>query len=118
MKIFEFENIKFILGQNAQENWEILIEAQKINKKYVWFHLNSFPSGYVIMHSTLQDLIDNSLNNFTNDCLNYGANLCKQNSKYRNFNNLKICYTTLDKLNITNKIGEVLIKGKRNIIKL
>ena len=35
MKTFEFENIKFLLGQNAQENWDILEEAQKINSNYI-----------------------------------------------------------------------------------
>ena len=62
MKTFEFENIKFLLGQNAQENWDILEEAQKINSDYIWFHLNSFPSSYVIMYSTLDQFNDNSLN--------------------------------------------------------
>lgn len=114
MKTFIFENIKFLLGQNAQENWNILEEAQKINSDYIWFHLNSFPSSYVIMYSTLNELNDSSLNNY----LTYGANLCKNYSKYKNYNDLKICYTTLKKLSKTNKIGEVLIKGKRNIIKL
>ena len=114
MKTYEFENIKFLLGQNAEENWNILEEAQKINSDYIWFHLNSFPSSYVIMYSTLHELNDNSLNNY----LNYGANLCKTHSKYRNLKDLKICYTSLKKLTKTNKIGEVLIKGKKNIIKL
>ena len=66
------------------------------------------------MYSTLHELNDNSLNNY----LNYGANLCKTHSKYKNLKDLKICYTTLKKLSKTNKIGEVLIKGKKNIIKI
>lgn len=114
MKTFTFENIKFILGQNAQENWDILEEAKKINNKYIWFHLNSFPSSFVIMYSSLDELNDISLSNY----LIYGANLCKIHSKYRNLKDLKICYTSLDKIIKTQKIGEVLIKGKRNIIKL
>ena len=114
MKTEFFNEIKFILGQNAQENWDILEEAQKINSDFIWFHLNSFPSSYVIMYSCIDQLNDNSLNNY----LNYGANLCKTHSKYRNLKDLKICYTTLKKITKTNKIGEVLIKGKRNIIKL
>ena len=59
MKIEEFNNVKFILGQNAQENWNILDQAKKENEYYVWFHLNNFPSGYVIMYSTISDLTDN-----------------------------------------------------------
>ena len=109
MKTFEFENVKFLLGQNALENWTLLEETQKINFNYIFFHLNSFPSCYVIMCSTLYEHNDSSLNNY----LNYGANLCKTYSKYRNLKDLKICYTTLKKLTKTNKIGEVLIKGKK-----
>ncbi len=114
MKTFTYENIQFLLGQNAQENWNILDEAQKINDDYVWFHLNSFPSSYVIMYSSIENIHESSLN----DYLIYGANLCKQNSKYKNYNDVKICYTSLKKLTKTNKIGEVIVKGKKNIIKL
>tara|TARA_Y100000816_G_C25593003_1_gene318244 strand:- start:13 stop:357 length:345 start_codon:yes stop_codon:yes gene_type:complete len=114
MKTFTYENIQFLLGQNAQENWDILDAAQKINSDYVWFHLNSFPSSYVIMYSSIENIHDSSLN----DYLIYGAKLCKQNSKYKNFNDLKICYTSLKKLTKTNKVGEVIVKGKKNIIKL
>jgi len=109
-----YNEIKYIIGQNAQENWNILDNATKINNNYIWFHLNSFPSCFVIMYSSIEDLRDNSLN----DYLTYGANLCKQNTKYRNLNDLKICYTSLKKLIKTNKIGEVIVSGKKNIIKL
>ena len=60
MKIEEFNNVKFILGQNAQENWNIFDQAKKENEYYIWFHLNSFPSGYVIMYSTLSNINDNA----------------------------------------------------------
>ena len=114
MKTIIYNNIQFIVGQNAQENWNIFDEAYKINNDFIWFHLNNFPSGYVIMYSTNEELRDNSYN----DYLFYGASLCKQNSKYKNLKNIKICYTSLKKLNKTQKIGEVTIKGKVNIIKL
>ena len=109
-----YNDIKYIIGQNAKENWTILDQAYKINCDYIWFHLNSFPSCFVIMYSTLYELKPNNIN----DYLNYGAYLCKQNTKYRNLNDLKICYTQLKKLKKTNKIGEIIISGKRNIIKL
>ena len=114
MKTIIYNNIQFVIGQNAQDNWNILDEAYKINNNFIWFHLNSFPSCYVIMYSTNEELRDNSFN----DYLNYGASLCKQNSKYKNLKDIKICYTSLKKLSKTQKIGEVTIKGKKNIIKL
>ena len=114
MKTINFNNINYIIGQNAEENWNMLDRAKKENTDYIWFHLNSFPSGYVIMYSTLHDLRDNSLNDF----LVYGAELCKNNSKYRNLRDIKICYTSLKKLKKTQNIGEVIIYGKKNIIKI
>lgn len=118
MKQFEFTGVKFIVGKNAQENWDILDTYKKIDDKYVWFHLNSFPSCYVIMCSTLDDIMNKPEDNNVNVYLNYGAYLCKDNSKYSGFNNLKIIYTTLDKLTKTNKIGEVHVTGKPKIITL
>ena len=109
-----YNGIKYVIGQNAKENYNILDQAYKINCDYIWFHLNSFPSCFVIMYSTLYELKPNNIH----DYLTYGANLCKQNTKYRNLADLKICYTQLKKLKKTNKIGEIIISGKRNIIKL
>ena len=115
MREIIFQNIKFLVGQNSQENWDLIDFYSKINNEYIWFHLNSFPSCYVIMCTTL---IDISCNEIKNNLINYGAELCKKNTKYRNLSDLKICYTSLKKLKKTNKIGEVNIIGKRNIIKL
>ena len=114
MKIEYYENVKFILGQNAEENWNILDEAKNENINYIWFHLDSFPSGYVIMYSTLDDLVDKNID----DYLFFAGNLCKNNTKYRNLNDIKICYTSLNKLEKTDKIGEIIVKGKKKIIKL
>ena len=48
MKTIIFENecntVTFKIGKNSKENWELLNE----NKNYLWFHLSSFPSCYVI----------------------------------------------------------------------
>ena len=114
MKTEFYKDVKFILGQNAQENWNILEQAKSENNYYIWFHLDSFPSGYVIMYATLNQLIHKNVN----DYLFFAANLCKNNTKYSNLNNIKICYTSLNKLEKTDKIGEIIIKGKKKFIKL
>ena len=56
MKNIEYENIEFIIGENANENWELLDYLRQINDEYIWFHLNSFPSPYVIMKSSLIEI--------------------------------------------------------------
>ena len=114
MKTIEYNNKLFYIGENAQDNWDILDNSLKINENYLWFHLNSFPSPYVILCSTFDDISSNELSNI----LYYAADLCKQNSKYKYLKDIKICYTSLKKLKKTNKIGEVLITGKRNTFKI
>lgn len=114
MKKNIYNLIEYCIGETAKENWELLDSLQQENSDYIWFHLNSFPSPYVIMKSTLFELQENSYN----DYLTYGAKLCKENTKYRYLKDIKVCYTTLKKLKKGEKQGEVIIKGKANIIKL
>jgi|TARA_R110002073_G_scaffold253016_5_gene415658 hypothetical protein len=117
MKCVEYNNVKFYIGQNAEENWNLLDNSKMINNEYIWFHLNSFASPYVIMYSTLQNIKNISENNI-DDFLIFGANLCKENSKYKYLKDLKIIYTLLKRLKKTDSIGEVLISGKKKYIKI
>jgi hypothetical protein len=110
MRDFEFHEYKFYVGQSAKENWSLLDNAKAENPDFIWFHLDSFSSPYVIMWATIEDLEKSreSLDKY----LNYGASLCKSYSKYKNLKDLKIMYTTVKKLTKTDIIGEVDIKGK------
>ncbi len=113
MKMIEYNEINFYIGQSAKDNWDMLDKAKNINQDYIWFHLDSFPSPYVIMYATTTELQTN-----INSYLYFGANLCKENSKYKNLRDLKILYIPVKKLTKGDKVGEVIISGKRNIIKL
>ena len=68
-------------------------QAYKKNCDYIWFHLNSFPSGHV--------KIENE--NFNQEIILYAGEICKQHSKYKNLKDVKICYC---------KYGNVL-KGEK-----
>ncbi len=116
MKTNELNNIKYYIGQNAQENWHLLDEAMSINNNYIWFHLNSFPSPYVIMYTTLEELENSDIS--TNQYLQFGAELCKENSKYKFLKDIKIMYVPIKKLTKTKKVGEVNVSGKTKLIKL
>ena len=120
MIIKEFNNVKFYIGQSAKENWQLLDDSKRINVNYIWFHLNSFPSPYVIMHSTIDELtnvIDISDSDISIDkFLVYGATQCKEYSKYKFLKDLKIMYVPIKKLKKTEKVGEVIVKGKSKII--
>ena len=77
MKFNEFNNVEYYLGENAQDNWNLFDKSKEINENYIWFHLNSFASPYVIMYATMDDIKTMSAS-----YLNYGANLCLNNTLY------------------------------------
>ena len=56
MKIEEFSGIKYYIGRSAKDNWELLDNMKNKEEKYIWFHLNSFPSPYVIMEATMKEI--------------------------------------------------------------
>ena len=116
MKYNEFNNIKYYIGQNKQDNSQLLNTAMSINNNYIWFHLNSFPSPYVIMYATLEELKNNDIS--INHYLQFGAKLCKEHSKYKFLKNIKIMYVPIKKLTKTENLGEVNISGKIKIIGL
>ena len=118
MKHFEYENVEFYMGENAKDNWDLLDKSVEINNNYIWFHLNSFSSPYVIMYSTIEELKMKYTESKIQEFLNYGAKLCKENSKYNFLNDAKILYLPLKKLKKGNKLGEVITSGKRTTIKV
>lgn len=109
MKVIKYKNIDFHIGQNATENWELFDKSNNICRDYIWFHLNKFASPYVIMYSS--DANDTEL-------MNYGAHLCLQNSKYHYLKDAKILYAPLKKLKKGNKLGEIIVGGKRMLMKV
>lgn len=115
MKSIEYNNVFFIVGKNKINNWEILDKYYLINNKYIWFHLRDFPSCYVIMLITMDEL-NMMENNIKNNYLYYGSELCKNNTNYKNFNKIKIIYTTINNLKKTKNVGEVKILDKKNIL--
>ena len=120
MKKFVYNNIRFHLGQTANENWILFDEYKKLSPYYMWFHLNSFKSPYVIMEASLEELEKEHKLTISeiNDLLNYGASLCKENSKFSFLSNLKIIYCPLKNLTKGNKIGEVIVNNKKKYISL
>ena len=101
MKIENVDDIIIKLGTNKEENWSML----KTNKKFIWMHLRSFPSGYIIIENE----------NPPHEILELAGNLCKSNTKYKNMINLKICYTTVGNVIKGEKVGEVYFKSNRKV---
>ena len=94
--------ITYKLGQNAQENFDLIDEALINNKDYWWVHLNDYPSGHCIIEST----------KINNQMINTAGRLIKLNSKYDNMNTLKLVYTQIKNIKKTQNIGQVTILNK------
>lgn len=103
MKTIKFENFICKLGQNTKENWKLLDEAKD---HYLFFHLQSFPSGYVIIEYN---------NDYTEEIIIKAAEICKNGTKYRNLKNLKIDYCRCDNIIKGKKTGEVEFKSIRKV---
>ena len=113
MKIEEFANVKYYIGRSAKENWQLLDDSKSINSDYIWFHLNSFASPYVIMHATIDELQkgDTSIIQY----IEFGARLCHLYSKYKFLKNIKIMYVPVGRVIKTQKLGEVEVKGRAKL---
>jgi predicted ribosome quality control (RQC) complex YloA/Tae2 family protein len=106
MKVSIINNIRCIIGQNAAENWKIFDNAEKT---HLFFHLSSFPSGYVIAECE---------NNPDTETLKTIAKLCKTNTKFRNLKNIKVDYTRCNNLKKGENVGEVIYNIKKNVFKI
>lgn len=102
MKEVYYADTKYLIGENADENWELLDTS---DYEYYFFHLASFPSCYVIMECSEP----------TTDMLMKGASLCKNSTKYKKIKNIKIDYCKCSNLIKGGKVGEVVYIKPRQV---
>jgi len=95
------------IGRNAQDNWDIIKESEE---KWMWFHLDKFPSGHVIICK------DNDI--VTDDEIIYASNLCIQHSKYKNVPNMSVVYCEINNLKLGEDIGSVIFKSNHKTKKI
>ncbi len=95
--------IKF--GKNKTENWKIFDEA---NQTDTLFHLEHFPSCYVIINKSIDELLIDEINT----C----ATICKDRSKYKM--TVKVFYTQISNLDKGDKEGVIIIKSNRKVFNI
>ena len=108
MKEVKIQDIKCKIGSNAIENWKLL---DMCKETYLFFHLTKFPSCYVVYESENENDINLEI---IKEC----AKLCKNNTKYRNLNNIKVDYTFCNNIIKGNKIGEIIYKSNKKVKKI
>ena len=98
-------------NRNDHRNWQL----PRLQPLVISSGLQGRLDGQTIDGYKYPELYDK---NEIKEILEFGAKLCKDNSKYNFLNDLKILYMPLKKLEKGNKIGEVIISGKKNTISL
>lgn len=106
MKIYYFNDNKTIIkiGNNAKENQQLL---NKSSQNDLWFHLHDNPSPHAIIHGPYDKII-----------INFAATMVKENSKFKNYKNIKVIYLERKNIKLTKKDGEVILKKTPNIISI
>ena len=104
MKTHTFEGYTILQGTSAAENWDLLDSAEP---EHYFFHLSSFPSGYIILQcgdgkprpSTIQ----------------HCAKLCQEGTKYKKIQNLKVDYCPCSNVIKGESLGEAVYKSNRRV---
>lgn len=98
--------MSFRIGKNKKENWRLLDESSPTD---IFFHLRSFPSGYVIL------VLDGKPDA---EQIREGGELCKNNTKYRHMKNVYVDYTPCSNVVKGERVGEVMYISNRKVNKI
>lgn len=102
-------DIEFIVGSNAADNHNIIDEA---SPQDMWFHISGQPSCHVICK--IPENIDNK--KIIQKIAIQGAVVCKENSLFKSYKNVKIDYTRIKNVTKLDKQGSVIITNSKQII--
>jgi predicted ribosome quality control (RQC) complex YloA/Tae2 family protein len=93
--------IIYLVGMNAQDNFYIIDAAEPTD---LWFHLSDYSSCHVIAKLPPDIQLDKKQKL---QIVKQGALVCKQHSKYKSVNNLKVIYTPVSNVIKQSIIGQV-----------
>jgi len=103
-------NIDFIIGGNAQENHDIIDNADEDD---LWFHISDKPSAHVILKIPKDlELKKDELKKI----IKQGALICKEYSKYKKEKNVSIDYTKIKNVVKCEEPGAVTLSDVKKII--
>jgi hypothetical protein len=103
------ENIEFYVGEKAEENQHIVLNA---DPEDLWFHLSGRSSPHV-----LAMVSDKNINRkYLHKIIVQGSLLCKQNSKSKSEKAVDIIYTKMKNVIPTEIMGTVQTSNIKHII--
>jgi predicted ribosome quality control (RQC) complex YloA/Tae2 family protein len=98
-----YDEVKYIVGRNAADNWRIIEEADGYD---LWVHLQDQPSCHVIIENTKE---------LTKDHILYGCNLCKEFSKITGRKTVRLSVLERRHIKKGKCVGEVTLLSKPNV---
>jgi len=107
---FDLGSIDFLVGQNAQENHDLIDESVEQD---LWFHVSGHPSCHVIGKIPLNVYLDKS---DLIKIVKQGAVICKSFSKCKSDKNVKIDYTMIKNVKKLKIPGSVSIVSAKSVI--
>jgi predicted ribosome quality control (RQC) complex YloA/Tae2 family protein len=99
----EYNKTWFVVGKSAEENWRIILDA---DKDYYWIHADGIPSAHIIIE------IDDPLP----EELQYACSLCRLQTKKLKDSSVKFVGTQVKNIKFGSKPGEVYFKDISKLI--
>lgn len=93
-----------IIGRSATDNWKILSEASQND---TIFHLDGFPSPYVIVKKPANELEKGEII--------AAAIACKSKSKYKSIKKVSVLWTPVGNVTKGKVTGEFIIKSNKQV---
>jgi len=94
------------VGRNSKENWN---QIDISDENDLWFHINDKPSCHVFIKKPI------NIKDYPRDVIIRAAQLCKEYSKYKNDNKVKIIYTTINNIKKAKELGSVYILNYKKL---
>uniref|UniRef100_A0A6C0I7C1 NFACT RNA-binding domain-containing protein n=1 Tax=viral metagenome TaxID=1070528 RepID=A0A6C0I7C1_9ZZZZ len=111
-EIFIFNNIEYIIyiGQNKNENWDIIDAAEKTD---IWFHIENMVSCHVVLKNTNNV----KLRDIPRQVIKRCAYLCKINSSMivKSMPKCDVIYAPISEVVKTDIVGQVSVTNYKKV---
>jgi predicted ribosome quality control (RQC) complex YloA/Tae2 family protein len=98
----EYNKTLFVVGKSAEENWKIILDAEK---DYYWVHASDVPSAHVIIE------IDKPLD----EEIQYACQLCKTQTKKIKDVSIEYVVTQVKNIKLGSKAGQVYFRDTSKV---
>ena len=103
------KEITFTIGENAQDNFDIIDDAHPND---LWFHIHNESSCHVIASMPRDEKLNKKQ---IHKIITQGSCICKKNSKYKSNKDVEIVYSYICNVVKTHIIGQVNVSNQKFI---